>query len=112
MWRSDGESVIKNSLAVLVRVMEQALRDGVIDRNPARVTGWQQEFSRSEDELDDPRSLALPDWTTLNKLADAVVANSASDYRGWGGVVLFAACTGARIGEVSGCRVRDIDTSD
>ena len=107
-----GESVIKNSLAVLVRVMEQALRDGIIDRNPARVTGWQREFARSEDELDDPRSLALPDWATLSKLANAVVANSASDYRGWGDVVIFAACTGARIGEVSGCRVRDINTSD
>jgi len=26
-------------------------------------------------------------------------------------VVLFAACTAARIGEISGCRVGDIDTS-
>ena len=32
-------------------------------------------------------------------------------YGGWGDVVLFAACTAARIGEVSGCRVGDIDTS-
>lgn len=31
-------------------------------------------------------------------------------YRGWGDVVTFAACTAARIGEVSGCRVSDIDT--
>ncbi|CAM5614522.1 hypothetical protein SFUMM280S_01775 [Streptomyces fumanus] len=28
----------------------------------------------------------------------------------WGDVVLFAACTAARIGEVSGCRIADIDT--
>jgi hypothetical protein len=27
-----------------VRVMEEALRDGIIDRNPARVTGWQREY--------------------------------------------------------------------
>jgi len=42
-WITDecSRSTVKNSLAVLVRVMEQALRDGIIDRNPARVTGWQ-----------------------------------------------------------------------
>ncbi|MFJ4914936.1 hypothetical protein [Streptomyces sp. NPDC088726] len=32
-------------------------------------------------------------------------------YQGWGEVVLFAACTAARIGEVAGCRVGDIDTT-
>ncbi|TVT48107.1 site-specific integrase [Amycolatopsis rhizosphaerae] len=111
-WIADeaGRSTIKNSLAILVRVMEQALRDGIIDRNPARITGWQQEYKRAEDELDDPRSLALPDWVSLTRLADALVAKSAGRYRGWGEVVLFAACTAARIGEVSGCRVKDIDT--
>ena len=63
-WIADecSRSTVKNSLAVLVRVLEQAVRDGVIDRNPARVTGWQHEFRKAEDELDDPRALALPDW--------------------------------------------------
>ncbi|MBE1495074.1 integrase [Amycolatopsis lexingtonensis] len=112
-WIADecSRSTVKNSIAVLVRVMEQALRDGIIDRNPARVTGWQQEYKRAEDELDDPRSLALPDWISLTTLANALVARSSGEYRGWGDVVLFAACTAARIGEVSGCRVADIDTS-
>ena len=43
-WIADecSRSTVKNSLAVLVRVMEQALRDGIVDRNPARVTGWQR----------------------------------------------------------------------
>lgn len=113
-WIADecGRSTVKNTLAVLVRVMEQAVRDGLIDRNPAHVTGWQQEYKRAEDELDDPRSLALPDWHTLTRLADALVAESADNYRGWGDVVLFAACTAARIGEVSGCRVKDINTKE
>jgi integrase len=113
-WIADecGRSTVKNTLAVLVRVMEQATRDGLTDRNPAHVTGWQQEYKRAEDELDDPRSLALPDWHTLTRLADALVARSAGQYRGWGDVVLFAACTAARIGEVSGCRVKDIDTTE
>ena len=56
-----------------VRVMEQALRDGIIDRNPARVTGWQREYKLTEDELEDPRALALPDWNALSMLAHALV---------------------------------------
>lgn len=31
--------------------MEQAVRDGLIDRNPARITGWQREDARAEDNL-------------------------------------------------------------
>jgi integrase len=45
-------------------------------------------------------------------LADALVDRSSNHYRGWGDVVTFAACTAARIGEVSGCRVGDIDTAE
>lgn len=110
-WIADGygRSTIKNSIAVLVRVMEQAVRDGIRDRNPASVTGWQHEFKRAEDELDDPRSLALDNWETLVALAAALVARSANEFPGWGDVVMFAACTAARIGEVSGVRAEDID---
>lgn len=113
-WIADecGRSTVKNSLAILVRVMEQAVRDGLIDRNPAHITGWQRQYARAEDELDNPRGLALPNWHVLTTLADALVANSANNYQGWGDVVLFAACTAARIGEVSGCRVGDINTKD
>lgn len=105
-----GKSTVKNSLAVLVRVMEQAVRDGLRETNPARVRGWQKLYQQIEDELDDPRALALPNWTALTTLADALVQRSADRYRGWGDVVIFAACTASRIGEVSGCRVGDIDT--
>lgn len=110
-WIADecGRSSVKNSLAILVRVLEQAVRDGLIDRNPGRLTGWQRDYQRAEDELDDPRSLALPDWDALVGLAEAVVARSAGRYAGWGEVVVFAACTAARIGEVSGVRAEDID---
>ena len=104
-----SRSTVKNSLAALVRVMEQAVRDGIIERNPARVVGWQREYQRAEDELDDPRSLALPDWQALQDLAAALVARSADHFAGWGEVVIFAACTAARIGEVSGIRRADIN---
>lgn len=113
-WIADGcgRSTVKNSLAALTRVMEQAVRDGLIERNPARISGWQSAFRIAEDELQDPRSLALKDWDTLTQLADALVARSADHFPGWGDVTVFAACTAARIGEVSGCRARDIDRTD
>jgi integrase len=104
-----SRSTVRNSLAVLVRVMEQAVRDGIMDRNPAHIIGWQRAYRRAEDELDDPRSLALPNWQALCDLANALVARSADHFEGWGDVVIFAACTAARIGEVSGIRCADID---
>lgn len=112
-WIAEGasRSTVKNTLAMLVRIMEQALRDGIVDRNPARISGWQREYQRVEDELDDPRSLALPDWNALQTLAAALVDRSADGFAGWGDIVVFAAATAARIGEVSGCRVGDIDSS-
>ena len=81
-WIADecSRSTVKNTLAALV--MEQAVRDGLTDRNPAQVTGWQQEYKQAEDELDNPRSLALPDWHTLTRLADALVANSPDECQG------------------------------
>ncbi|MGW4368631.1 tyrosine-type recombinase/integrase [Nocardia takedensis] len=75
-----------------------------------RMASRQKLYQQIEDDSDDPRSLALPDWASLVVLADALVKRSADGYRGWGDVVIFAACTASRIGEVSGCRVRDIDT--
>ncbi|MCM2386743.1 site-specific integrase [Streptomyces sp. CWNU-1] len=111
-WIADEQSrsTVKNSLAVLVRVMEQAVRDGLITVNPARVTGWQREYKQAEDELDNPRALALRDWHTLLHLAHALVERSHGHYQGWGEVVVFPAATAARIGEVSDVRVADIDT--
>ncbi|MFF2082871.1 tyrosine recombinase XerC [Nocardia sp. NPDC058176] len=111
-WIASGvsKSAVKNSLAALARVMDQAVRDEVIERNRVEVSGWQRQYERFEDELDDPRSLALPDWSTLVALGDALVARSADNFQGWGDVVMYAACTAVRVGEVSGCRVGDIDT--
>jgi integrase len=107
-----SRSTVKNSIAILVRVMEQAVRDGIIDRNPARVTGWQRQYQIAQDELDDPRALALPSWDALVRLAVALVNRSHGRYQGWGDVVVFAAATAARIGEVSGVRREDINCKD
>ncbi|MDO3647745.1 tyrosine-type recombinase/integrase [Nocardia mangyaensis] len=110
-WIATGvsKSAVKNSLAVLARVLDQAVRDEVIERNRVEVSGWQSQYERIEDELDDPRALALPDWATLTQLSAALVAASSDQFQGWGDVVTFAACTASRI-EVSGVRVKDIDT--
>ncbi|MET7906297.1 site-specific integrase [Streptomyces sp. NPDC005355] len=110
-WIADGHgrSSVKNTLAPLARVMQQAVRDGIIDVNPANVTGWQKTYKQAEDELDNPRSLALPNWEALETLADALVTRSADQFPGWGSVIRFAAGTAARIGEVSGVRAGDID---
>lgn len=59
--------------------------------------------------LDDPRPLALADCEALERLAAALVARSDAHYQGWGDAVEAAACTAARIGEISGVRQKDID---
>jgi hypothetical protein len=62
-----------------------------------------------------PSEQAAPDWIeairwqALCDLAAALVARSADHFEGGGDVVIFAACTAARIGEVSGIRCADID---
>jgi integrase len=118
-WIADdvGRSRVKNALSALVRVTELAVRDGLIRTNPARITGWRRSYGKAAAETLDPRSLALSDFAALQKLADALVAASADErtverrtYEGWGDVVIFAACTATRIGEVSGVRIMDIDT--
>jgi integrase len=111
-WIADelSKSTVKNSLAMLVRIMNQAVRDGVREDNPAKISGWHREYKQVEDELEDPRSLALPDWEALTDLAAELVEASRDHYQGWGDIVIFGACTGARIGEVSGVRAKDIDT--
>jgi hypothetical protein len=82
----------------------------LIERNPARITGWQRQYHQAEDELAGPRSLALPNGAALTRLAEALVQRASGNHSVWGEIVIFAARTGARIGEVSGCRVGDIDT--
>ncbi|MFI9787899.1 tyrosine-type recombinase/integrase [Kitasatospora sp. NPDC051984] len=111
-WIADGAgiSTLKNTIAMWVRVMEQAIRDGLIEINPARLNGWQKLIKTAEDEEQDPRGLALRDWDTLDRLAAALVAASSNQYDGWGDIVRFAGGTGARIGEISGVRAGDIDT--
>ncbi|WP_239096818.1 hypothetical protein [Streptomyces sp. SID11385] len=111
-WIADGHSrsTMKNTIAVLVRVMEQAVRGSVIKVNPARVTGWRKLYKQAEDELLDPRALASPAGRPSSR-SPTPSWPPHGHYQGWGEVVLFAACTAARIGEVAGYRIGDIDST-
>lgn len=56
-WISDGvgRSRVKNALAALVRIAEQAVRDGLLDQNPCRVFGWQKMYAKTAAEINNPR---------------------------------------------------------
>jgi len=72
-------------------------------RAPAsNISYWSEKIARNQ-RRDAENAQELID------LAAALVARSADHFDGWGDVVIFAACTAARIGEVSGIRCADID---
>ncbi len=69
-----GASTIKNSIAPLVRVLDEAVRDGLIPINPAknrakRSLNWNA-FRLQPAEDASPRAHAIPDVGTLTKLAE------------------------------------------
>jgi hypothetical protein len=160
-WIEDecSRSTVKNTLAILVRVLEQAVRDGVADRNVARVTGWQPDVDCAEADHTEtgradrqghqgqarpqgadhrrgpadadraarlgerPRAISASARVVRNsQLGRASVRGSSNSssarwysrvtrslHRVGSHIVTFAACTAARIGEVSGVRAGDID---
>jgi integrase len=79
------------------------------DHGPQSRPRHRRDYRRAEDELDDPRSLALPDWQALCELAEALVARSADRFDGWGNVVIFRRLHRGPDRRVSGIRCADID---
>ena len=110
-WESEfGASTVKNTVAALVLVLDQAMRDGLIPRNPAKDRARRQHVGRratSHADETNPRDLALPDVATLDRLTAAVVEQG--KHQCWGDVVTLLATTAMRISEVSGLLVGDID---
>lgn len=105
-WESEhSPSLIKNSIAPLVRVLDEAVRDDVITSNPARNRARRSLNKNAQQKADSLRAHAIPDLNTLNKLADAcgVVDQSYHDH------VMIAALLAARGSEVAGLRVSDVD---
>lgn len=72
---------------------------GLISCATWHALGWQREYQLAEDELADPRSLALRDWEALERLAAALAARSADQFGGWGDVVEFTACSTRMTGQ-------------
>lgn len=103
-----GASTIKNTIAPLVRVLDEAVRDGLLTINPAKNRAKRSlnrnAFREQPAEDASPRAHAIKDLATLTKLADACgkVHQSYSDF------VMLAALLAARSSEVSGLQVRDV----
>ena len=104
-----GRSTVKNTVSALVLVLDEAVRDGIIPRNPAKDRARRRTMGiDSGDEVGlNPRDLALPDVATLDQLVERVVA--AGNHQSYGDMVTILATTALRISEVSGLRVGDVD---
>nr|WP_240191350.1 site-specific integrase [Microbacterium hominis] len=103
-----GPSTIKNSVSPLVRVLDEAVRDGLITINPAKNRAKRSlnrnAFRTQPAEQPSPRAHAIPDMKTLTRLATACgkIDQSYSDF------VMLAALLAARSSEVSGLQVGDV----
>lgn len=68
-----GASTIKNTIAPLVRVLDEAVRDGLIQINPAKKRAKRSlnrnAFRGQSAEHASPRAHAIPDMKTLSRLA-------------------------------------------
>ena len=109
-WETDfGRSTVKNTDAVVVLVLDEAMRDGIVARNPAKDRARRRTVGRSPgtSEPSSPGDLALPDVETLEMLVGRVV--EAGDHQAWGDVVTILATTALRISEVAGLRVGDAE---
>jgi integrase len=109
-WEGEyGRSTVKNSVAALVLVLDEAVRDGLILRNPAKDRARRRSTVMDPHAGDErsPRDLALPDVATLRALVEAVV--EAGGHQCWGDMVMILATTALRISEASGLTVSDVD---
>lgn len=101
-------STLKNTIAPLVRVFDEAVRDELIATNPARQRS-RRSFGKSAltvvEKDTSPRAHALPNLQTLNQLAERCgnVHQSYSDF------VMLCALLASRGSEVAGLQVGDID---
>jgi integrase len=92
-----------------VLVLDEAVRDGLLIRNPARDRARRRNHGRqtATEGRGSPRDLALPDVDTLDRLVKHV--NAAGRHDAYGDTVTILATTALRISEVAGLRVGDVD---
>jgi integrase len=104
-----SRSTVKNSVSALVLVLDEAVRDGIVLRNPAKDRARRRTMGiDTGNEIGaNPRDLALPDVATLDLLVERVA--DAGNHRSYGDMVTILATTALRISEVSGLQVGDVD---
>lgn len=109
-----SRSLVKNTVAPLVLVLNEAVRDGLLDRNPAKDRARRSSVGRANgvDEVEppNPRDFALPDVAALDRLVAKVVERGR--HQCWGDMVTILATTAMRISEVSGLLVGDVDMAN
>jgi integrase len=105
-----GRSTVKNTIGALVLVLDEAVRDGLLVRNPAKDRARRRVVGRSAPPMaakESPRDFALPDVRTLSRLVDEAVQRGG--HQTWGDCVMILATTALRISEVAGLQVGDVD---
>lgn len=105
-WETEhSASTIKNSIAPLVRVLDEAVRDDIITANTAKHRARRNLGKHVTQTAGALRAHAIPDLATLRTLADACgqVHQSYSDH------VMLSALLAARGSEVADLRVGDVD---
>ena len=106
-----GRSTVKNTIAALVLVLDEAVRDGLLVRNPAKDRARRRNVGRAAAlgaaTPENPRDYALPGVEALTQLVQGAVERGR--HQVWGDCVMILATTAMRISEAAGLRVEDID---
>lgn len=95
-WEQEhSTSTLKSTIAALTRLLDEAVRDGLIRTNPARSRARRSWSRSAPGRVDSPRSHAIQDLSSLNRLVEAVaeVHRSYADH-----VVLCALLGRPRVG--------------
>ena len=95
-----SSSTLKNTIAALTKVLDEAVRDEIITTNPTRTRA-----KRRSQPTEAPSPRKIPTLAMVVELADAC----RSVYAAYGDFVLLCALLAARSSEVAGLLVGDID---
>jgi integrase len=96
-----SRSTLKNTIAALTRVLDEAVRDEIITRNPVRDRAHRRYRMREAPQLQTP----IPSLTDVGLIAAAC----AEAHQSYGDHVILSAFLAARTSEVAGLVVGDID---
>lgn len=100
-WESDcSPSTLKNTVSALTRVLDEAVREEIIAANPARARARRRTRSSAAD-----LARKIPTLGEVQNLADACRRVHVA----YGDFVLLSALLAARVSEVAGLVVSDID---